>query len=242
MLSKSLTTHRYLHPIDFSKIGQGGFPQYHAAYAIHQTLYSTLSGTIGSYGRYADVESGAAISNTALSESRPFPLFSSSARVIGTSKPVRHLRQAVQDLHFNVTVSLLSLAPQLLYTDNGTVTAEVSTTANVWRYSPLVLVAAYAAAALLDALAVVAGVLAMVRNRGVYGLEFSRVVATTRASGRLDAMVAGWEDGLEPMPKEVGEGKVMYGVVTNNRAVGFGVEDEVMKLRGNSDERVVYGR
>jgi hypothetical protein len=208
-------------------------PQNHAAYAIHQTLYSALSGEMSTgSGKLADYENNAQLANSALVEETPFPLDSPSAfRPIGTSKPVRNLRKAIQDLHFNITLSLLSLAPQLLYTENGTVTADVFITENVWSYSPLVLVATYAAAAFFDALAVVVGIVAMVRNKGVYGLEFSRIVATTRASIGLDTLVAGWGDGLEPVPKEVKEGKVMYGAVAGGRALGFGVEEEVMRLR-----------
>ncbi|KAH6893066.1 hypothetical protein B0T10DRAFT_591958 [Thelonectria olida] len=222
----------YLNPVNYSNTGQGLMPQNHAAFAIHQTLYSVLSGDMGTTGRVADWENNAQLANSALVEDTPFPLDSPSAfRPIGIAKPVRNLRQAIQDLHFNITVSLLSLAPQLLYTENGTVTADVFITENVWSYSPLVLLATYAAAAFFDALAVVIGVVAMVRNKGVYGLEFSRIVATTRVSGRLDSLVAAWGDGLEPMPKEVKEGKVMYGAVAGGRALGFGVEEEVVRLR-----------
>lgn len=210
--------------------------QNHAAYAIHQTLYEALSGelSIGG-GRLADWESNAQLANSALVEETPFPLDSpSSFRPIGTSKPVRNLRQAIQDLHFNITVSLLSLAPQLLYTENGTVTPEIFIAENVWRYSPRVLVVTYAAAALFDALAVVIGLLAMVRNRGVYGLEFSRIVATTRASSRLDFLVSGWGDGLQPVPKEIQKAKVMYGAIGDGGPLGFGVEEEVVRLRGRA--------
>lgn len=220
----------YLNPVDYTNVGRGAQPQNHAAYAVHQTLYEVLSGLIGFTGRMW--EDNAELANSALVEETPFPLDSISVfRPIGSAKPVRNLRQAIQELHFNITVSLLSLSPQLLYTENGTVTAEMFITENVWRYSPRVLVATYAAAALFDALAVVIGVLAMVRNKGVYGLEFSRIVATTRASGRLDALVAGWEDGLEPVPKEVQKVKVTYGAIGNGGPPGFGVQEEVERLR-----------
>ncbi|CAM1503169.1 Fc.00g079450.m01.CDS01 [Cosmosporella sp. VM-42] len=161
-------------------------------------------------------EDNAQLANSALVEETPFPLDSpSSFRPIGTAKPVRHLRQVIQDLHFNITISLLSLAPQLLYTEDGTVTAEMFTTENVWSYSPRVLVATYAAAALFDTVAVIIGLLAMAPNKGVYGLEFSRIVATTRASSRLDSLVVEWGDGLEPAAKEIQKRKLMYGAIGN---------------------------
>ena len=172
---------------------------------------------------------------SALVEENPFPAKPRSGyRSSSAQKPIRNLRRAIQELHFNVTVGLLSLAPQLLYAENGTAIANTFSFENVWNYDPFVLLMAYAVAAFLDALAIAVGVLAMVQNGGVLGFEFARILSTTRASLSLDAVVGRWRDGLDPVPSVAQKTRVMYGEVTDrglHRRVGFGLEDEVTVLK-----------
>jgi hypothetical protein len=125
---------------------------------------------------------------------------------------------------------MLSLAPELVYAQAATVTAEMRTTENVWTYDWRVLVAAYAIAALLGLLSVLLGVHAMSANGGCGDLGFVRVVATTRASAGLDAAVEGWENGLDPVPERVEKTKVMFGEVLGGgrRRIGFEVGREVV--------------
>ena len=69
-------------------------------------------------------------------------------------------------------MGLLSLAPGLLYADNGTaVGVETWTTENVWQYDPLILLVVYAIAALVDIVVIVIGVWAMARNGGASGFK-----------------------------------------------------------------------
>jgi hypothetical protein len=157
-----------------------------------------------------------------------------------SQKPVQDLRPLFEQLHFNVTVGLLSLAPGLLYADNGTVgEVEVWSVENVWRYEPLVLIAVYAAAVLVDVLVIAVGVWAMVRNGGAAGFEFARVVAATVASAKLRAAVEEWDDGLDPAPAATEKTKVKFGLVgggggdgpNQRKRIGLGLDEEVTPLR-----------
>jgi hypothetical protein len=176
------------------------------------------------------------LATSALVEEMPFPARTQSVFLTPSAqKPVQNLRQAFEQLHFNITVGLLSLAPALLYADNGTaVGVETSTVENVWQYDPLILLVVYAAAAVVDIVVIAVGVWAMARNGGAAGLEFARVVAATRASKALDATVAGWEDVVDPVPAAMEKTNVRYGHVDDGsgprRRVGFGLEGEVTPL------------
>jgi hypothetical protein len=117
------------------------------------------------------------LSSSGLVDPVPFPLHLASVfSTVSPQKPVRALRQAIQDLHFNITVGMLSLAPELIYAQAATLTAEIRTTENIWTYDWCVLVAAYAIAALLGFLSVLVGVHAMSANGGCADLGFMRVV------------------------------------------------------------------
>lgn len=229
----------YLNPTNFNTIKTRIIsPESYAAYAIHQALYSLLNGSIAPNGRAVPTDT-THLAMSALVENMPFPpLTSSNYLTPSAQKPIRDLRDAVQQLHFNITVGMLSFGPELLYAENGTATGvETFTTENVWSYDPLILVLVYAVAAAADLAVIVIGVVAMVRNRGASGFEFARVLATTKASEALDVVIAReWGDGLDPMPKEVQEVKVRYGVVKRGgrEKVGFGLKGEVAE-RGMGD-------
>jgi Na+/H+-dicarboxylate symporter len=90
------------------------------------------------------------LSSSGLVDPVPFPLHPASAfSTVSSQKPIRALRQAIQDLYFNITVGMLSPAPELVYAQAATVIAEIRTTENIWTYDWRVLVATYAIAALL---------------------------------------------------------------------------------------------
>lgn len=238
----------YLNPVNFTaaKLSKVDVASY-AAFSIHQTLYSLLSGSIQPNGRVVETDL-THIAGSALVEEAPFPLKPHSVyATTGIQKPVRYLRQAIQDLHFNITVGLLGLTPSLLYSANATSAdalnsslsssatataagassaaqpAEVSTALNVWSYDRRVLLLTYAAAALLDLVAIFWGLAAARRNGGWSGFEFARVLATTRGGpgaavgmageSALDAVVRGWDDGMDPMPEDVRRCRVMFGGV-----------------------------
>ncbi|KAK0623791.1 hypothetical protein B0T14DRAFT_495208 [Immersiella caudata] len=216
----------YLNLISFaSYLTQTPSPHSYAAYAIHQSLYPLLSGAMEPGGKTTSIDT-TSLATTALVEEMPFPSLSSSVHDLSSAqKPILNLREAMEELHFNITVGLLSMGPGLLYADNGTTDgiAESKTTENVWVYEPIVLVVVYAVAAVVDLLVIGIGVRAMVKNGGASGFEFGRVVATT---GGLGGRVEEWEDGLDPMPTVVEKTRVRFGVVEGEgrRRVGFGVE------------------
>jgi hypothetical protein len=215
-------------------------PSAYGAYAIHQVLYSLLSGSIEPGARTGPIDT-TGLATSALVEEMPFPARNPSVFMSPPSqKPVQDLRPLFEQLHFNVTVGLLSLAPGLLYADNGTVgEVEVWGVENVWRYDPLVLIAVYGAAVLVDVLVIVVGVWAMVRNGGAAGFEFARVVAATAASAKLRAALEEWEDRLDPAPAATEKTKVRYGLLgaegvdgpNQGRRAGFGLDEEVTPLR-----------
>jgi len=222
---------RYLNPVNFTAartfINQ---PEVYAAYAIHQSLYTLLAGSIFP-NALTVITDTSHIAMSALVEDTPFPLETGLPyRSISAQKPVRNLRQVVQDLHFNITVGLLSLAPHLVYSENGTAVADTFDAKNVWIYDPFVLVLVYSIAAFLDLVTIVIGIVAMIYIGGASGFEFARVLATTRASERLYAVASDWEDGMDPIPCVAEKTRIMFGEVVGSdgrRRVGFGLEGEV---------------
>lgn len=146
------------------------------------------------------------LATSGLVEDMPFPSGSNSVFLTPSAqKPVENLRERIEQLHFNITVGLLSLGPALLYAANGTAEGvEVSTTEIVWVYEPLVLGVVYLVAAVVDILVVVVGVWAMRRNGGVFGMEVGRVVALMKG-----VEVGTWE-GWDPIPKRVDRVKVGF--------------------------------
>ncbi|KAK4443448.1 hypothetical protein QBC34DRAFT_443396 [Podospora aff. communis PSN243] len=216
----------YLNPTNFTPVTtQTATPHSYAAYAIHQTLYPLLSGAIQPGGKTAPIDT-TSLATSALVEEMPFPPRSNSVHDLSSAqKPILNLREAMEELHFNITVGLLSMGPGLLYADNGTTDGIVEMRAmeNVWVYEPLVLVVVYAVAAVVDLVVIVVGVRAMVRNGGASGFEFARVVATT---GGLDGKVGGWEDGVDPVPKGVERVRVRFrGVGEGRLRDGFEVAE-----------------
>lgn len=153
----------------------------------------------------------------------PFPAGNPSVNLLASAqKPILHLREAMEELHFNITVSLLSMGPGLLYAENGTAAGrvEMQATENVWVYEPLLLVSVYAVAAVVDVLVMCVGLWAVVKNGGTSGFEFARVVATTRGLDR--EVVKEWEDGLDPVPEKVEKRRVRYGLIEDRGRRRFG--------------------
>ncbi|KAF2685989.1 hypothetical protein K458DRAFT_402540 [Lentithecium fluviatile CBS 122367] len=215
----------YLNPVNYTSLTDEPFnlnTDTYPAWVIHQTLYSLLSGSIMPNGRMTETDS-TGLAMSALVQDLPFPLQSKfQCRSVMAQKPVQDLRTAIEGLHFNITVGLLSLTPQLLYFQADTVDVEIRGAENVWSYDWHVLTATYGVAALLDIIAVVLGIRAMLKNGGCSSLGFIRTVATSRANRALDNVVDGWEHGLDPVPKDVKRARVRFGVVQRTRPrVGF---------------------
>lgn len=180
------------------------------AWVIHETLYSLLSGNIIPNGHLVETDTtGLAMSG--LVQDEPFPLQSSSPyRSVLAQKPVRFLREAIENLHSNITVGLLSLSPQLLYSQTEIVDVQTQNSANVWSYDWRVLVAIYSIAALVDVISIVLGVRAMRKNGGASDLGFARVVATTRKNSALDQLMASWEHGMDPVPPNIESAHIQF--------------------------------
>ncbi|KAH7134949.1 hypothetical protein B0J11DRAFT_595781 [Dendryphion nanum] len=203
----------YLNPIDykgvrygFNKVDTLNYP----AWVIHQTLYSLLNGSIMPSGRLVETDD-TSLAMSGLVQDLPFPLQSNSVyRSSMSQKPVQFLREAIQQLHFNVTVGLLSLAPQLLYSQNGTIDVETRNSENVWSYDWHVLVGTYGAAALFDLVAVIIAVRAMARNGGCSGIGFARTIATTNNNRVLDTVAYTWEHGMDPVPEDVKKMRISF--------------------------------
>ena len=203
---------------DGGKIDTETYP----AWVIHQTLYSLLSGDIMPNGHFTETDT-TGLAMSALVQDLPFPLQSTSGyRSVMPQKPVQFLREAIEQLHFNVTVGLLSLTPQLLYSQVAMSDVETRNAENVWGYDWRVLVATYGVAALLDLIAIVLGVRAMLKNGGCSGLGFIRTVATSRANSNLDDVMDAWEHGMDPVPDDIKKAKVRFGLIQGTRQrVGF---------------------
>ncbi|KAH8704498.1 hypothetical protein GQ44DRAFT_764111 [Phaeosphaeriaceae sp. PMI808] len=207
-------TLNYLNPVDYNGIKVGLSDKdtiKYPAWVIHQTIYSLINGGIMPNGRLVETDT-TGLAMSALVQDLPFPLESYSGyRSSMAQKPVQFLRNAIQELHFNITVGLLSLTPQLLYSQNATVDVETQIAENVWSYDWHILIATYGTAAFLDIIAIIIAVRAMMKNGGCYGVGFARTVATTKNNRALDHVPRVWEHGMDPMPNDVKYTRVSFG-------------------------------
>lgn len=182
-----------------------------------EELYSLLKGSIMPNGHMVETHT-TGLAMSALVQDLPFPLQSTSGhRSVMAQKPVQFLRKAIEDLPFNVTVGLLSLTPQWLYSQAAKVGVETRSSEKVWSYDWHVLAASYSVAALLDVIAVVIAARAMSKNGGCSSLGFARTVATSRNSRALDNAVDAWEHGVDPVPNDVKKAKVVFGEAQGGR-------------------------
>jgi hypothetical protein len=103
--------YRFLQPIKYGPViypflftdGYAGNVSHWPSYAIHDTLYSVLAGEIG-FDAVLNPMNTAQLEGTKLVEDVPFPL----AEKI--RQPRQNLRRLVEELHINVTLSLLSVS------------------------------------------------------------------------------------------------------------------------------------
>ena len=92
-------SYSYLNPRNFTAFNsQTPTPHSYAAFAIHQVLYSLLSGGIEPNGRFTPTDT-TLLATSALFEEIPFPARSSSDIVSSTQKPILNLREALEALH-----------------------------------------------------------------------------------------------------------------------------------------------
>jgi hypothetical protein len=175
------------------------------------------------------------LGGTQLVEPQPFPHpdpslspFPSNPGSNGIQKPIRDLRAAIEQLHFNVTVGMLTI-PNLIYLQDDTASASTVSFKNRWEYNWVPLAAVYSACAAVNLLAAVVGIAAVLDNNGI-GISrsgFLRVLMTTR-NRTLDRIVGERGRGDDDMQMEVEGTMVKFGELIGTGTVGFGVEREVV--------------
>jgi hypothetical protein len=252
----NLTFHN---PLDFSVQKIRGRPNddmqpEYAGYAIHQTLSGLLNGTIGTNGHFMPIDT-TRMGGTQLVEAEPFPLINATRAsypnnpgYTGTQKPVRNLAAAIEQLHANITIGMLSL-PRLVYLQAETVPAASSAQGLPrWTYNPVPLLAVYGAFLAANLLAAVLALAAVAGNGGVgvADIGFLRALLTTR-SADFQAAVSGAMGRGEDYQQDVlrgvevrfgelaagGEDRVARrGVGTGaDTLIGFGLRERVDKLK-----------
>jgi hypothetical protein len=215
-------------------------PSY-SGYAIHQLLYSILSGMITLNGREQPIDTSG-LGGTRLVEPQPFPQpnstnvpFPSNPGSNGIQKPIRYLKTAIEELHFNVTVGMLTI-PNLIYLQNTTSTASTSNIENIWEYNWIPLAAAYGGCAAVNIFAIMIGIAAIVNSDGV-GINRSgvlRILMTTR-NRTLDTIIGDRGRGDDDMQEEVEDTRVRFGSLTRRGSqeglLAFGVEQEIAEWK-----------
>ncbi|KAH6675854.1 hypothetical protein B0J14DRAFT_691908 [Halenospora varia] len=236
---------KFLNPLNYTAQTFSGIPMdgSYAGFAIHELLYSSLSGMIGLDGHMRRIDT-TGLGGTQLVDEQPFPRpnttsynIDNTPGTMGIQKPIRDLRTALERLHFNITVGMLTI-PNLIYAQNETVSAQTTTFENRWTYNWIPLAAAYAGCALLNFLALIVGTMAIIDNegRGVGKSGFLRIVMTTRNS-TLDGIVGDRGRGDDDLQEEVDMFKVKLGELQDPRSgvgtgrIAFGMENEVLELR-----------
>ena len=220
------------------------------SYAIHETLYSVLGGKIASTARGAP-DNQAGLDGTKLAERLPWP---TKDRI---RKPLPNLRELFEELHVNVTLSLLSIDNLIYMQPQPDTVATITTQSNVFSYNAHPLIITYGTALVLGLIALLVGLKAYFDNGVSIKLGFLNILTTTR-SRRLDRLALGTCLGAEPMPQELKKVKVRFGEIdqhtrsvtdsvlhhptakgdgvtvrsdTDYRHASFGIEDEVQSLQ-----------
>ncbi|KAH8590354.1 hypothetical protein B0O99DRAFT_634716 [Bisporella sp. PMI_857] len=170
-------------------------------FAIHQTLYGYLAGFIEYYGGL--VSNGAELDGTALVENIPWP-------VDGVRKPKKNLGPLLEQLHANVTVSLLAMNGLVYFTPVAAPDLEINIFRNVFKYDKRALLLTYGLALLLGLLAIAIGIKSLFQNGVSADLGFLSILLTTR-SRSLDDLAFGASLGADPISGKLRKQKVTFG-------------------------------
>ena len=248
-------TVQYLNPLNYSQehrlYGGQHVPGEYAGYAIHDILFSLMSGIIGPTGAMGvpTVYDLTQLAGSRLVEPVAFPAADPAMDQasmpglgdgFGIQKPVQDLAAAIAELHFNATVGMLSI-PDLVYLANETVPSTQFVVRSQWTYDRRTLAAVYGAFVAANALALVVGLAAVADNAGVFVRKdgFLRLLMATR-NPDLDRLVGPVSDGRGDdreqsllKSREVRFGYLLReseGGAQERRMVGFGLPDSVVGL------------
>lgn len=109
---------------------------------------------------------------------------------------------------------------------------------NIYRYARRNLLISYSVAFAATLFGVLVGMRALILNGNAHSTRFAAIIATTR-SPSLAALTEGASMGSEPMPKEMLQTKLRFGILgadsqgneeTEVRRMGFGLAGQVKKL------------
>ncbi|KAJ6259018.1 hypothetical protein Dda_5914 [Drechslerella dactyloides] len=233
-------TVEYINPTNFSSrhVNFPESPGEVASYAIVDVLVYLLGGMIH---QFAGPSIPTVIDETQLAGSRiveavPFP---KPDGAFGIQKPVRDLARAIEELHFNVTVGMLSIQ-DLAWLKNETVPSTQYVGRNVWSYRWLTLAAVYGAFAAANVVALAVGLYAIVQNHGgfIKNDSFLRIMMTTR-NPELDRLTESVSDGRGDDDEQelLEEKEVRFGYLVRepqgfnrHKKVGFGFPNSVVGL------------
>lgn len=236
LVYSALMTCRYLDPIKYGMVGsdyqfiEGNTddPKNYASYAIHETLYSILFGVVGTTSRGAAFDS-TGLDGTKLVEDVAFPA------ELGIRRPLPNLRELVEQLHFNTTISLLSV-DNLMYKQAQDAKATITTSTNVFSYNRSALLLTYGTALTAGLVAVFIGLKSLWDNGVSMGIGFLATLTTTR-NRTLDELAAGACLGAEPMPDRLRATEVRFGELSAQSMP----KEEAEKLRGGDNRHASFG-
>ncbi|KAI4269637.1 MAG: hypothetical protein LQ337_007156 [Flavoplaca oasis] len=143
----------------------------------------------------------------------------------------------IEDFSRNLTMNLFSSSHFLNETDYVTNVTFVSNE-NIYRYARRNLLISYSVAFAATLFGVLVGMRALILNGNAHSTRFAAIIATTR-SPSLAALTEGASMGSEPMPKEMLQTKLRFGILgadsqgneeTEVRRMGFGLAGQVKKL------------
>ncbi|KAL8877971.1 MAG: hypothetical protein Q9198_004122 [Flavoplaca austrocitrina] len=143
----------------------------------------------------------------------------------------------IEELSRKLTLDLFS-HPHFLNETSYSTDVNVTTTKNIYRYARCNLLISYSIAVSATLLGVSVGMRALYLNGVAHSTSFAAIVATTR-SPSLAGLTEGVSMGSEPMPKEMLQIKLRFGILgadsqgeeeTEVRGMGFRLAGQVKKL------------
>ncbi|KAF8428982.1 hypothetical protein EV426DRAFT_204468 [Tirmania nivea] len=158
--------------------------------------------------------------------------------------PSADLKSKVEELHRNVTLSLLS-EPRLMGTYFTSATCKSSTNGLIYKYSSFALLLSYGLACFFTTIAIIVGVIALRANGFATDFSFSRILCTTR-NPTLDGTTRG-ESCLGSVTERVRRQELRFGEIwikggrknREKRGLGVVMEDDGVDLEEGGHRR--YG-